>query len=65
MKHIFIINGGQIYAQSKGNFNKVIAQQSYLFFKEQMETIVQTTDINEPYNIDIEIQKFIEADFII
>lgn len=39
--------------------------QSYLFFKERTEAIVQTTDINESYSIDMEIQKFIQADVVI
>ncbi|WP_207536277.1 NAD(P)H-dependent oxidoreductase [Desertivirga arenae] len=63
--NIFIINGGQVYAQAKGYFNKTMASQSCLFFKEQTEAIVQATDINEPYSIEIEIQKFTQADVIL
>jgi modulator of drug activity B len=65
MKHILIINGGQIYAQAKGNFNKAVTEKTITFFKNKPETEIKVTNINQEYDIKTEIEKFIWADVIV
>jgi hypothetical protein len=52
MKQIFIINGRQIYAQAKGQFNKSTAERIVAFFKESTETEIRQNNINQSYTIN-------------
>ncbi|RZK54869.1 MAG: NADPH quinone reductase MdaB [Pedobacter sp.] len=63
--NVFVINGGQIYAQAKGQFNQSIADRTVAFFKERAETEIRHTNINQPYSISKEIENFIWADIIV
>lgn len=65
MKKIFIINGGQHFAHSGGEFNKTILEWGKSFFNEENGIEIQTTDINEPYDLMGEVNKFIWADTVI
>lgn len=65
MKKIFIINGGQIFAHSNGEFNKTLMSWSIDYFKNQNNYEVRYTDINEEYNAEEEVQNFVWADVII
>lgn len=64
MKNIFIINGGQEFGHSGGRFNKTIARATEDFFRTQGFE-VKTTDINKPYDPELEVIKYTWADIII
>lgn len=65
MNKILIINGGQIFDQSKGQFNKMLCQWSSDFFKSKPNTEIKVVDINDDYTPEDEAKKFVWADFII
>ncbi len=65
MKKIFIINGGKKFAHSGGKLNKTISVWDKEFFIKSNGFEIQTTDINNDYDIEIEIDKFLWADTII
>lgn len=65
MKKIFIINGGQIFGHSGGQFNETIAKETARFFENQEGLEIKTTNINEEYSPAEEVAKFIWADVII
>lgn len=62
---VFIINGGQHFAHSGGEFQKTLTQWTVDFFENEKNAEVKVTDINNEYDLDEEIQKFIWADIII
>ena len=64
MKKVLILNGGKTFAHSKGALNKTmttIAEQHLL----EMQHSVQITSINEGYDIESEIEKWLWTDVII
>lgn len=65
MTKIFIINGGQHFAHSGGKFNQTLVQWDKSFFTPDSGFEIQTTDINEPYDLDDEVSKFVWADIVI
>ncbi|MGN7785304.1 NAD(P)H-dependent oxidoreductase [Niabella sp. 22666] len=65
MTKIFIINGGQHFAHSGGKFNQTLVQWDKSFFTPDSGFEIQTTDINEPYDLDDEVSKFVWADVVI
>lgn len=64
MKNILIINGGQHYAHSGGKFNETLTGWTADFFRGQGAE-VKITDINYPYTLEEEVDKFIWANLII
>ncbi|KJD34758.1 NADPH quinone reductase MdaB [Tamlana nanhaiensis] len=65
MKNIFVINGGKKFAHSGGKFNQTIVDVDTDFFTTKNGFNLKITDINQPYNLTEEIEKFIWADVII
>ena len=65
MKNIFVINGGQVFGHSGGKFNKSLLEATISFFKSQAGFEVKSTDVNEPYNLKEEVEKYKWADVVI
>lgn len=65
MKKVFIINGGQKFGHSQGQFNETITQWTTDFFKRKGDTEVKITNINKAYDPDEEVRKYVWADVII
>ncbi|MDO6489831.1 MULTISPECIES: NAD(P)H-dependent oxidoreductase [unclassified Cellulophaga] len=65
MKHIFIINAGQNFGHSSGQFNKTITNATEAFFSKMPSTMVKTTHIANGYNAKEEVKKYVWADIII
>lgn len=65
MKNIFVINGGQIFAQSGGKFNKTLEETTVNFFENHPDFDVRSTDINQPYDPKQEAENYKWADVII
>lgn len=63
-KKLFIINGGQIFGHSGGQFNKTIAEATWDFFINNENFEVRLTDINQPYDPAEEVKNFVWADVI-
>lgn len=64
MKNIFLINGGQHFAQSGGSFNKTVIEWT-VDFLQQNDFNVKVTDINSEFNAIDEVENFKWADVII
>lgn len=65
MAKIFIINGGQHFAHSGGKFNKTLVEWDKTYFTAANGFELKTTDINKPYELAEEVEKFVWADTII
>jgi modulator of drug activity B len=65
MKNIFVINGGQVFAQSGGKFNKTLEETTVNFFQNHPDFEVRSTDINMPYEPKQEAENYKWADVII
>lgn len=65
MKKVFIINGGQHFAHSGGKFNETLAGWTAHYFRDQLGSEVRLTNINEPYNPEEEVEKYVWADLIV
>jgi modulator of drug activity B len=65
MKKIFVINGGQVFAHSQGLFNKTLLELDKAFFTNEKGFELKYTDINEAYDLDEEVGKYVWADVII
>ena len=65
MKHIFIINAGQNFGHSSGQFNKTITDTTVAFFNKMSNVEVKTTHITDGYNAIEEVEKFTWADVVI
>lgn len=65
MKNIFVINGGQIFGHSGGKFNKSLLEATVAFFQGNPEFEIKSTDINHPYDLKEEVEKYKWADVII
>ena len=64
MKKVFIINGAPKFAHSGGEYNKTITEWSIEFFRSKGYN-VKYTDINNGYDIQAEIDKFVWADIVV
>lgn len=62
---ILVINGGQHFAHSGGKFNSTLVELDKSFFTPQNGFELKLTDINEEYNPQEEVQKYVWADVII
>ena len=62
---IFVINGGQVFGHSGGKFNKTVFDATIDFFKNQEGFEVQSTDINDVYEVAEEVKKYVWADVVI
>lgn len=65
MKNIFIINGGQHFGHSGGQFNDTVAAVTQAFFAEQAEVNIKYTHIEAGYDAAAEVEKFVWADVVI
>jgi len=65
MTKVFIINGGQKFAHSGGNFNSTLVQIDTDFFTRENGFELKITDINEKYILSEEVEKYVWADIII
>ncbi|WP_421943004.1 NAD(P)H-dependent oxidoreductase [Pedobacter sp.] len=65
MKNIFVINGGQVFGHSGGQFNKSLLGATLSFFENQPDFQIKSTDINQPYNLKEEVEKYKWADVVI
>lgn len=65
MKKIFVINGAPKFAHSGGEFNKTLTDWTVDYFKNNKGYEVKTTDINDSYKPEEEVEKFVWADVII
>ncbi len=65
MRKIFIINGGQRFAHSGGKFNKTLYELNKTFFTQENGFELKITDINEDYDLNEEVEKYVWADVII
>lgn len=63
--NIFVINGGQHFAHSGGKFNRTLTELDRAFFTPHKGFELQITDINEAYDLQEEVQKYVWADVII
>ncbi|MFV0312132.1 MAG: NAD(P)H-dependent oxidoreductase [Dysgonomonas sp.] len=62
MKKIFVINGAPKFAHSGGEFNKTLTNWTVDYFKNNKGYEVKTTDINDSYKPEEEVEKFVWAD---
>lgn len=62
---VFIINGGQHFAHSGGRFNKTLTEWTVNFFEKEKNAEVKVTDINEEYDAEEEVRKYVWADVVI
>jgi NADPH dehydrogenase (quinone) len=65
VKKIFVINGGQHFAHSGGKFNHTLTGLDSTYFTEENGFLLQVTDINQPYDPDDEVKKFVWADVVV
>lgn len=65
MKNILVINGGQHFAHSGGKFNKTLLEIDKTIFTAENGFDLKYTDINEPYDLQEEVAKFVWADIVI
>lgn len=65
MKKIFVINAGQKFEHSGGEFNLTLTNWTVDYFKQHDGYEIKTTDINETYDLNEEVEKFVWADVVI
>ncbi|ATN04220.1 NADPH quinone reductase MdaB [Chryseobacterium indologenes] len=65
MKKVLIINGGQNFGHSGGQYNQTIAENTLTVLKEFDNVEVKVTNVSENYDKHEEVQKFVWADYII
>ncbi|WP_251516793.1 MULTISPECIES: NAD(P)H-dependent oxidoreductase [Staphylococcus] len=63
MKNILIINGHEYYKKSKGQLNQTIFEEWERLLKDKFN--VETTIVDQGYDVDEEIEKWLRADIII
>ncbi|MEE1946999.1 NAD(P)H-dependent oxidoreductase [Pedobacter sp. KR3-3] len=64
-KKIFIINGGQVFGHSGGRFNQTLTHFSIDFLGKLPGVSIRSTNINDIYDADKEVENFVWADLII
>lgn len=62
---VFIINGGQHFAHSGGEFQKTLTSWTEEFFKSKQDNEVRSFNINNEYDPIKEVENFVWADLII
>ncbi|MCJ8164332.1 NAD(P)H-dependent oxidoreductase [Pontibacter sp. E15-1] len=62
---IFVINGGQVFGHSGGQFNKTLLDATVSFFRSRPGFEVRSTDINEDYDPGREVEQYVWADVVI
>jgi len=62
---VLVINGGQEFAHSGGKFNATLTSWTVDFFRRYMTAEIKVTDINQAYDPEEEVKKFVWADLII
>lgn len=65
MKNIFIINGGQKFAHSGGQFNETLTTFTTNYFESLEGYEVKMTNINDDYDAQEEVEKYVWADIVI
>ncbi|WP_307450628.1 MULTISPECIES: NAD(P)H-dependent oxidoreductase [Chryseobacterium] len=65
MKKVLIINGAQHFGHSGGLYNKTITENTIQVLKDLGNIEVKVTHVDEGYDKDEEVQKFVWADYII
>ncbi|WP_294230035.1 NAD(P)H-dependent oxidoreductase, partial [uncultured Chryseobacterium sp.] len=65
MKKVLIINGGQNFGHSGGKYNETITKNTLEVLKSFGNVEVQITNVDEGYDKDEEVKKFVWADYII
>lgn len=65
IEKIFVINGGQVFGHSGGRFNKTIFDETIRFFNETAGFEIRSTDINQPYDLEQEVENYAWADVVI
>lgn len=65
MKKILIINGGQNFGHSGGKYNETITESTLEVLNSFENVAIQITHIDENYDTEEEVQKFVWADYII
>jgi modulator of drug activity B len=64
-KKIFVINGGQVFGHSGGQFNKTLLDNTVNFFNNHPGFEIRATDINDDYDPKQEVENYKWADVII
>jgi modulator of drug activity B len=64
-RKIFIINGGQVFGHSGGRFNKTLFEFSKQYFTSHEGFEVSSTDINQEYDPQHEVENYVWADVVI
>jgi len=65
MTKIFIINGGQSFGHSGGEFNNTVAAQTFDFFTDSEGFEVKITNVSDDYDPAEEVEKYVWADVVI
>ena len=65
MKKVFIINGGQTFAHSGGKFNQTVQNWTEEYLSKSNNFQIKTTNINNPIDLQEEVDKFVWADLVI
>lgn len=65
MKKVLIINGGQNFGHSGGKYNKTVAENTLKVLKNFNNVEIKITNVDEGYDKDEEVAKFVWADYII
>lgn len=65
MKKIFVINAGQSFKHSGGKYNQTITENTLSVLKNIENVEIKITNIDEGYDKDEEVEKFVWADYII
>lgn len=64
LKKVFIINAGKEFLQAKGILNQLITENSFNYFS-NINCDVRVTNLNEPYDPEIEVENYKWADLVI
>ena len=65
MTKVFVINGGQKFSHSGGRFNASLVNWDITYFTRENGFELKVSDINDHYNPDEEVEKFVWADIVI
>ncbi len=65
MKKIFVVYGGKKFAHSNGELNTSLLKVDMSFFAEENGFEFKYVDINDPYNTEEEVDKYLWADAVI
>lgn len=65
MKNILIINAGQSFAHSGGRYNQTITENTIAFFEKFDDVEVKLTNIEQGYDAEEEVKKFVWSNYII